>query len=129
MEGSFMEIVDPLLPTQVDTQIDPITSIESDTDEEDAAPKIPSQWAKLMSLSPEVPTHDLDLTPEDEEGRQGIHRLGRSTNNCNIIFPQRRISNVHCLLYCQTRFFLFSSAALSSFLSLSLSLLVRAMGS
>jgi hypothetical protein len=107
-----MEIVDPLLPTQVDTQIDPITSIESDTDEEEAAPKIPSHWAKLMSLSPEVPTHDLDLTPEDEEGRQGIHRLGRSTNNCNIIFPQRRISNVHCLLYCQTRS---SLPSLSSF--------------
>jgi hypothetical protein len=96
-----MEIVDPLVPTQVDTQIDPITTFESDSDEEKAPPMIPTHWAKLMSLSQDTPPFDMELTPQDEEGRQGIHRLGRSTNSCNITFTQRRISNIHCLLFCQ----------------------------
>jgi hypothetical protein len=93
-----MEIVDPLLPTQVDTQIDPITSFESDSEEEKTPP---THWAKLMSLSQDTPPYDMELTPPDEEGRQGIHRLGRSTNNCHITFTQRRISNIHCLFFCQ----------------------------
>lgn len=96
-----MEIVDPVLPTQVDTQLDGVTAFESDSDSEQSSAKVITHWAKLMSLSQNTPPFDMELTPQDEEGRQGIHRLGRSTTNCHITFTQRRISNIHCLLFCQ----------------------------
>ncbi len=100
-EGSHMEIVEPMLPTQVDTQID-FTSYESD-DEKEKEIKDLTHWIRLVSLSKEILPRDLELTPPDSEGRRGLNRLGRSLQNCNYCYPQKRVSNIHCFLFCQAR--------------------------
>ena len=112
-----MDIVEPKLPTQtqVDTQIDPFYSLIEEEEKEEEKEEEENQikyWARLMSLSKEIEPYDLILSPVDSEGRQGLHRLGRSIN-CNITYPQKRISNIHCLLFCEQRFiYLFSSFSL-----------------
>lgn len=112
-----MDIVPPPLPTQtqVDTQLDLLTSFDENDEEEDENEeneenknKI-THWARLMSISKDIPPYDLILSPSDSEGRQGLHKLGRSVNNCNIIYPQKRISNIHCLLFCEPRYFILYS--------------------
>lgn len=99
-----MEIVEPFLPTQVDTQIDPLTSFESEDEKEiEQEQKILTHWVRLVSLSSDIPPRDLELTPPDSLGRQGLNCLGRSQQNCNYCYPQKRVSNLHCFLFCQVR--------------------------
>lgn len=95
--------------TQVDTQLDLLTTFKDEDEEENDENKEEENkikhWARLMSISKDLVPYDLILSESDQEGRQGLHKLGRSTANCNIVYPQKRISNIHCLLFCEPRFF------------------------
>lgn len=88
------------VPTQVATQVETDTFTESTYEEsEKDAPKL---WARLVSISSDMPNKDLILTPPDENKREGLEKLGRS-ENCKFRFNHKRISNIHALLYCQKR--------------------------
>jgi len=61
-------------------------------------------WASLVSISSEEPTRDLYSIPEGlEEQVFNLHTLGRATKHCNILIDKvsKRISNVHCRIYCK----------------------------
>lgn len=88
------------MPTQIATQIETDTFTESTYEEsEKDAPKI---WARLVSISTDVPHKDILLTPADDNKHEGLVKLGRSAT-CDFPFNHKRISNVHCSLYCQKR--------------------------
>ena len=92
----YDEIPTQIIPTQVET--DTYTESTFEESEKDT----PKLWARLVSISTDVPHKDIMLTPPDENKREGHVRLGRSLN-CDFPFNHKRISNIHCLLYCQKR--------------------------
>jgi hypothetical protein len=95
-----MQLETQFLPTQLDTQLESLESLEDEKAEE---PIILKYWAKLVSVSKDVPPKNLEMSAPNDQGHQGLHTLGRSPT-CSFQFNDRRISNTHCLMYCRPRF-------------------------
>lgn len=89
---------------EIATQIDASQLLIDPPLEDPACPcpmeiDITKPWARLVSLSPNIPHKDL-YPMGKEDNRLATYFLGRSAR-ADFQFDQQKISNIHCSIYCE----------------------------